>query len=70
MCKCLHLYGLFIFRVFGLKPEGTILTRSSNKRSWAIYGEDYPTSALQQVQGRFAKSCPSIRETSIVLQED
>lgn len=52
------------------KPGGTILACASNERSWVIYGGITQLPRSSKVQGRFAKSCPSIRETSIVLQED
>jgi hypothetical protein len=55
---------------FGIEMGGAISGRFSNKRSWVIYGGITQLLRSGKGQGRFAKSCPSIRETSIVLQED
>jgi len=73
----LHLYGFFVILDFGLVPAGRIYGHFSNnfrslfeKRSWVIYGGITQLPHSSKAQGRFAKSCPSIRETPIVLQED
>ncbi len=55
LCKSLHLYGFFMLRVLGAARAGQFLRALSNKRSWVIYGEDYPTSALQQRSRAFRK---------------
>jgi hypothetical protein len=71
-CPCasvLHLYGFFIICVSGSEAAGQFFVTLSNKRSWVIYGGTTQLPRSGKAQGRFAKSCPSIRETSIVLQE-